>query len=150
MARDKITTQYGALPFVLRGGELLVLLITSRDTGRWLIPKGWPEKGMAPHELAAHEAFEEAGVTGKVARQPVGSFEYLKRFEGKSAKRCRVMVFPLEVAEELEDWPERAERRREWLRPAEAAQRIEEPQLASLILSFAEPQPSARPGRRRA
>jgi len=124
------------------------LLITSRDTGRWLIPKGWPEKGMQPHELAAHEASEEAGVTGKVSRQPVGSFEYLKRFDSKVAKRCRVMVFALEVAQELADWPESAERRREWVLPAEAAERIDEPQLASLVLSFAEPQPSAR--RRRA
>ena len=150
MAKDKITTQYGALPFAWRGGELRVLLITSRDTGRWLIPKGWPEKGMAPHELAAHEAFEEAGITGKVSNQPIGSFEYLKRLDGKSAKRCRVMVFPLEVVEELGDWPERAQRRREWLSPAEAAQRIDEPQLASLIHGFGEPQQSSRTGRRRA
>ena len=148
MAKDKISTQYGALPFRLKDGELRVLLITSRDTGRWLIPKGWPEKGMEPHQLAAHEAFEEAGITGKVSRQPVGSFEYLKRFDGKAAKRCRVMVFALEVAEELAEWPERGQRRRQWVPAAEAAERIDEPQLASLILSFAEPQPSAR--RRRA
>lgn len=148
MAKDRIFTQYGALPFLWRDGELRVLLITTRDTGRWLIPKGWPEKGMEPHQLAAHEAFEEAGITGKVSRQPVGSFQYLKRFEGKSAKRCRVMVFSLHVAEEFADWPERTQRRREWVLPAEAAERIDELQLASLILSFAEPQPSAR--RRRA
>jgi len=143
MAKDKIFTQYGALPFVWRDGELRVLLITTRETGRWLIPKGWPEKGMAPHELAAHEAFEEAGITGKVAKQPVGSFEYLKRLDGKAAKRCRIVVFALEVALELDDWPEMAERRREWLRPAEAAERIEDPQLASLIRAFAEPQQQA-------
>ena len=148
MAKDKVFTQYGALPFVWRDGVLRVLLITTRETGRWLIPKGWPEKGMAPHELAAHEAFEEAGITGKVAKQPVGSFEYLKRLDGKAAKRCRIMVFPLEVSLELDRWPEMGERRREWLRPAEAAERIEDPQLASLILAFAEPQQAGR--RRRA
>jgi 8-oxo-dGTP pyrophosphatase MutT (NUDIX family) len=148
MAKDKITTQYGALPFAWRDGELQVLLITTRDTGRWLVPKGWPEKGMAPHQLAAHEAFEEAGITGKVSKHPVGSFEYLKRLEGRSAKRCRVMVFSLEVAEELADWPERDERRRQWMSPAEAAERIGEPELAGLILSFAEPLQSHRSRRR--
>jgi 8-oxo-dGTP pyrophosphatase MutT (NUDIX family) len=148
MAKDKISTQYGALPFTWKDGELRVLLITTRDTGRWLIPKGWPEKGMAPHALAAHEAFEEAGITGKISKEPLGGFEYLKRLDGKSAKRCRVMVFALEVSMELDHWPEQAERRRQWVSPAEAAERVEEPQLASLILSFAQPQPSVR--RRRA
>ena len=148
MAKDKIYTQYGALPFAWRDGELRVLLITTRETGRWLIPKGWPEKDMAPHELAAHEALEEAGITGRISKQPIGSFDYLKRFEGKAAKRCRIVVFGLEVSSELEHWPEKAERQREWLRPAEAAERIEHPQLADLILAFAQPQPSIR--RRRA
>ena len=148
MARDKTATQYAALPFAMREGELRVLLITTRDTGRWLIPKGWPEEDMAPHELAAHEAFEEAGVTGKVSKHPLGGFEYLKRLGAKGTKRCRVIVFSLEVTEELADWPERFERRREWLRPADAARRIEEAQLASLILDFAQPQRSALPGRR--
>ena len=144
MAKDKIYTQYGALPFTRQNGVLRVMLITTRETRSWLIPKGWPEKGMAPHELAAHEAFEEAGITGSVSTQPMGSFDYLKRIEGKPPKRCRIVVFGLEVATELDHWPEKSERRREWLLPAEAAERIEHPQLASLILAFAEPQKSTR------
>jgi 8-oxo-dGTP pyrophosphatase MutT (NUDIX family) len=139
MARDRGTVQHGALPFAVREGELRILLITSRDTGRWLIPKGWPEKGMTPYELAAHEAFEEAGLVGTVAKHPIGSFEYLKRLGSKLSKRCRVMVFPLEVEQELKDWPESHERRREWVAPDEAARRIDEPELAALILDFAKP-----------
>jgi 8-oxo-dGTP pyrophosphatase MutT (NUDIX family) len=150
MAKEKVSTQHAALPFVLRDGELWVLLITSRDTGRWLIPKGWPEKGLAPHEVAAHEAFEEAGLVGKVGKSPVGSFEYMKRLDAKTARRCRVMVFPLEVEQELADWPEKHERSREWVLPAEAADRIGEPELASLIRGFAAPLRSLRAAARRA
>jgi 8-oxo-dGTP pyrophosphatase MutT (NUDIX family) len=148
MPREKVSTQHGALPFALRGGELFVLLITTRESGRWLIPKGWPEKGLAPHEVAAHEAFEEAGMVGIVGQHPVGSFEYLKRMDAKTTKRCRVMVFPLQVEQELDEWPEKHERTREWVRPAVAAERINEPELAALILAFAKP-PIAAAGRSR-
>jgi 8-oxo-dGTP pyrophosphatase MutT (NUDIX family) len=143
MRKDKISTQYGALPYVIRGGELSVLLITTRDGGRWLLPKGWPEKDMAPHELAALEAFEEAGMLGTIAQHPIGSFVHMKRIES-GIRPCRVVVFPLQVEQQLDEWPEMQQRSRKWLSPAEAASRVREPDLAGLILAFAHPATSSR------
>jgi 8-oxo-dGTP pyrophosphatase MutT (NUDIX family) len=82
--------QYAALPYRRDGGSLMeVLLITSRDTGRWIIPKGWPLKGKAPHKAAAREAREEAGLVGKIHRRPIGSFSYEKRLKGGKDRRLR-------------------------------------------------------------
>lgn len=54
--------QYGALCFRFgEDGAVEILLITSRDSGRWIIPKGWPMKKKEPHEAAAVEAWQEAG-----------------------------------------------------------------------------------------
>ena len=66
--------QVGALIVRRRRGSCEVMLITSRDTGRWIVPKGWPMRGKPDDEAAAQEAFEEAGVEGEISRDPVGSF----------------------------------------------------------------------------
>jgi 8-oxo-dGTP pyrophosphatase MutT (NUDIX family) len=90
--------QYGALPYRLAAGSRpQFMLVTSRETRRWIIPKGWPKKGKSPHHSAAREAFEEAGVVGAVARRCVGSFSYEKRLKNGGAVVCKVSVFPLEV-----------------------------------------------------
>ena len=98
-----------------------MLLITSRETRRWVIPKGWAEKGVAPHEQAAREAFEEAGLQGEIGTQPIGSYRYLKRLQNGQTVPCRVDVFPLSVDHRLDDWPEKGQREASWLTPAEAA-----------------------------
>jgi 8-oxo-dGTP pyrophosphatase MutT (NUDIX family) len=90
--------QYGALPYRLSAGSRpQFMLITSRDTRRWVIPKGWPKKGKSPRYSAAREAFEEAGVVGAVAKRAVGSFSYEKRMRNGGVVVCEVRVFPLEV-----------------------------------------------------
>lgn len=133
MAKKKISTQYAALPYVIQDGELRLLLITSRDTGRWIIPKGWPMKGLEGALVAATEAYEEAGVRGAVASLPFAEFDYLKRLSETKRKRCHVQVFPLRVTEELDDWPEKTQRRREWVSPAVAASRVAEARLIELL-----------------
>ena len=129
--------QYAALPW--REGEAgrEVLLITSRETGRWVLPKGWPMKRRSPAEAAAREAFEEAGVRGEVGTEPAGAYTYLKAFNEVLAFRCEVQVFPLHVAEELPDWPERAERTRRWFATEDAAGAVQETELQALIRSWA-------------
>src|SRR5206468_12254776 len=90
--------QYGALPYRVKGrSRPEIMLVTSRETRRWIIPKGWPKKGKSPHRSAAREAFEEAGVVGSVGRRSVGSFSYEKRLKNGGTVECEVRVFPLQV-----------------------------------------------------
>ena len=130
--------QYAALPWRRQGaGEVEVLLITSRGRRRWLIPKGWPIAGMSPPRAAAQEAFEEAGVRGEPAPRPLGAYLYAKKTPSGARRPVRVAVFPLEVTEVTERWPEWRQRERRWAPPQAAAELVEETELAQLILSFA-------------
>ena len=129
--------QCAAVPLAERGGETLVMLVTSRETRRWVLPKGWAEAGLAPHVLAAKEAFEEGGIVGEAAAEPVGSYGYLQRLPGGRSVPCRVEVFPLRVERLLDDWPERGQRERRWFTPARAAAAVQEGELAALLLRMA-------------
>lgn len=137
--------QVAALP-VRRpgGGGLEVLLVTSRDTGRWVVPKGWPWRKVADHEAAAGEAWEEAGVRGRISSEVIGTFTYLKRRNSKS-HLVSVSVFVLEVVEEAGDWPEIKQRRRQWFAPDEAAGLVHEPDLKQLLQSLAGTEPALDP-----
>lgn len=129
--------QCAALPFSRQDGELRVLLVTSRETRRWVLPKGWVEKRATAAEQAAREAFEEAGIRGRIAPAPLGSYAYRKRLAGGTGVTCEVEVYLLEVEQLLEDWPERAQRERRWFTPAEAAAAVQEDELIQLLRELA-------------
>jgi 8-oxo-dGTP pyrophosphatase MutT (NUDIX family) len=128
--------QVGALP-IRRGpdGDLLVLLITTLQTQRWIIPKGWPWPGQQDCMAAAAEAREEAGVLGAARASSIGSYTYEKR-RSTGLVPVRVAVYLLEVEEELETWPECERRRRAWFDLAAAAELVKEPELRALLLEF--------------
>ena len=111
-------------------------MITSRESGRWIIPKGWPMKGKAPHEAAAIEACEEAGVRGKVAKMPVGRYTYLKELDDGKVVPCVVEMFQIEVREVKAAFKEQGQRRLDWVSPDEAARRVREIELKSLLVNF--------------
>jgi 8-oxo-dGTP pyrophosphatase MutT (NUDIX family) len=90
-------------------------------------------KGKDDHEAAAQEAFEEAGIKGKIHRNPMGAFTYEKRMGG-NIEPIRVMVYVLEVAKKLKDWPEKGERRRQWMTAIEASTLVDEPGLSDILL----------------
>lgn len=117
-------------------GSLRVLLVTSRETRRWIVPKGWLVKGMRQHEAAALEALEEAGVAGRISRKPVATYLYWKRHADRS-ELCEVHVHLLEVDEHLDDWREKGQRELIWLSPEEAAAIVDEPGLGEAILALA-------------
>jgi 8-oxo-dGTP pyrophosphatase MutT (NUDIX family) len=117
-------------------GELEVLLVTSRETGRWVIPKGWPMKGKTGSAAAAREADEEAGVSGEIASKPLGVYEYMKFLRSGEGQPCKVRVYPLRVTKQAEDWPERGQRSIRWFPWREAASVVHEDGLARLIESF--------------
>jgi 8-oxo-dGTP pyrophosphatase MutT (NUDIX family) len=128
--------QVAALPYRTDAeGRPEILLITSRETRRWVIPKGWPMKDLRDDHAAAQEAFEEAGVMGEVGDSTLGTYLYLKRRRNRS-DLCEVHVYPLEVYEEFDDWPERGQRERTWFSPEEAADRVDEPGLSEILRGF--------------
>ena len=126
---------------------LEVLLITSLNSRRWIIPKGWPEAGQSAPESAAREAFEEAGITGNMEATPIGLYHYLKEKRG-AGMPCRVEVFALEVIAQAEDFPEKGQRRLAWLSLEQAAARVAEPGLRQILRDFGQRLPQAKPRRR--
>ncbi|MGE3745056.1 MAG: NUDIX hydrolase [Sphingomonadaceae bacterium] len=125
--------QFAALPIrKSRAGESELLLITSRDTGRWVIPRGWPIPGKSGADTATVEAYEEAGITGYTRKQSVGRYRYNKRVRGGLIPR-EVIVFPMRVDTQLEDWPERQQRRTSWFACVVAARLVHETGLAAIM-----------------
>ena len=137
-AIKKISTksrkQYATLPWRPGpDGAPEILLITSRETRRWVIPKGWPIKNLTPPQAAAREAFEEAGVEGTVGATPLGSYRYDKQLSRSKTQPVIVQIFALRVETEHAKWPEMAEREKRWMPVTEAAQLVDEPELKALI-----------------
>lgn len=131
-----VRTQFAALCWHMNKGKCEVLLITSRNTGRWVTPKGWPMDGYTASEAAAQEAWEEAGVTGSVSTQAVGVYSYIKPLD-RTQLPCLAMVFPLKVKTLHESWPEKHERKRKWFPLRKAASKVDEDELRQIILRFA-------------
>ena len=126
--------QYGALPFRQnKAFRTEVLLVTSRETGRWIIPKGWPIKRKAPHAAAAREAREEAGVVGKISQRSIGWFSYEKRLKNGIVIICKVHVFALKVKRQQESWPEKGQREVQWMSRTKAAKCVGDPKLGNII-----------------
>lgn len=137
-----VLNQYGALPYVVTNDGVLVCLITSRGSKRWVIPKGWPKPTHPTHEMAAREAREEAGLLGAISSEPLGSYLYRKRLHMFARVQCRVTVYPLLVETQLVVWPEKAERSLIWLPPRKAAKRVAEPELSKIILGLSDDPPA--------
>ncbi len=127
--------QYAALPWRFTS-QVEVLLASSRDTRRWVIPKGWPMKGRKPHATAALEALQEAGLLGKIEKTSIGVFHYYKRLKNGAAVMCKVDVFPMRVLRQRKNWPEKGQRVTRWFPYAAAAEQVVEEELADLIVAF--------------
>jgi 8-oxo-dGTP pyrophosphatase MutT (NUDIX family) len=136
--RGETFEQFGAV--CLRTGSqgrIEILLVTTRETRRWTIPKGWPIKGLKPHEVAEREAWEEAGVKGKAKKRPLGSYAYLKTLDDGSMVATVVEAHLLTVEKVSDKFPEYRERTIEWVSPIEAATRVDEPELKKLLAALA-------------
>jgi 8-oxo-dGTP pyrophosphatase MutT (NUDIX family) len=128
-------TQYAALPWRMTG-SVEIMVVTSRETRRWVIPKGWPMKGRKPYVAAAIEAEQEAGLVGKLEKKALGSYHYVKRMKNGAALLCRVDVFPMRVVKQRKNWPEKHQRMTQWLHYLEAAEEVAEEELKEIILAF--------------
>lgn len=134
--KTEMRTQFGALCYRIVKDRPQVLLITSRGSGRWIVPKGWPQHKATPAEAAATEAWEEAGVKGRALDQCIGLFSYFKEFEDGGKLPCAVLVYPIKVKALADDYPEAGERKRRWFSPKKAAARVEEPELKHILRAF--------------
>lgn len=118
-------------------GEKQVLLITSRGTGRWILPKGWPIEGLNGAESALQEAWEEAGVkTAQVDPTPIGRYDYGKELAGGQIAQVETLVYPARVTLMVSDFPESDQRQHIWVSPQQAAQMVQEPGLKRLLAKF--------------
>lgn len=133
----RVAQQLGALPWRQRQGVIEILLITSRETKRWVIPKGWPMKRLTDPQAAVQEAFEEAGVRGEIGLRSIGSYRYIKREIDGNGRPIEVQVYPLKVTRELKSWPEQDERTRAWMPVLEAMMAVDELGLRALMAGFA-------------
>jgi len=132
-----VRTQFGALCYRVQQDKVQILLITSRATKRWIVPKGWPIHGSTPVEAAETEATEEAGVIGRVSGHCLGIFSYTKTTgAGSDDLPCVVALFPIRVKRLMTDYPEKDQRRRKWVSQKKAATMVDEPELKQIIKSF--------------
>jgi 8-oxo-dGTP pyrophosphatase MutT (NUDIX family) len=117
---------------------LEILVVTTRQSRRWIVPKGWPIKRLTPSKSAAREAFEEAGVRGKISPRAIGVFTYRKT-TGQTADdpNYEVKIFPLLVKRQSATWPESEQRVAQWVDPEKAIALIREPELKSIVAKFA-------------
>ncbi len=123
--------QSAVLPFRRATSGLQILVITSRRRKRWILPKGIIEPGMSPQDSAAKEAFEEAGIRGVVSAHSIGSYSQ-KKWDGV----CHIDVFPFEVTEILDEWPECMFRQRRWVAPDDACDLLALKELTAIIRAF--------------
>ncbi|MFP7571850.1 NUDIX hydrolase [Marivita sp. S2033] len=141
----KIGKQIAALPMRwTKGGKFQILMVTSRDTGRWIMPKGWTMDGKKPWTAAEIEALEEAGALGYIGHEVIGTYTYRKKLDDGSALKCKVDVYPMMVERLKRNWKERDERTRKWFSAKGAAKRVNEPELAELLQTLAK-KPAKQP-----
>ncbi len=134
--KTDVRTQFAALCYKVIEDKVKVLMITSRRTGRWIIPKGWPADGKTPIEAAMTEAWEEAGVEGRVTGDCLGLFSYQKNVNDDDDLPCVAMVYPLKVKSVASNYPEKGQRKRRWMSLKKAADRVDEPELARILKNF--------------
>ncbi|RVV98697.1 NUDIX hydrolase [Mesobaculum littorinae] len=127
--------RYQVAALCWRAGEsgIEILLLTSRGTGRWVLPKGWPKTGLDAEDTAREEAWEEGGVTLAPEARAIGRYTYAKRMRGGVPVHTEVDVFAFRLVAQSDDFPEASERTRRWIAPAEAADMVDEPDLATLL-----------------
>ncbi len=131
-----VRTQFGALCWRQVGDKIQILLVTSRRRKRWTVPKGWPVDGATPAQAAETEAYEEAGVKGKVRPSCLGIFSYNKELDEGEELPCVVALFPIKVKKVLDSWPEKKDRRRKWMSLKKAAKRVDDPELSAILAGF--------------
>lgn len=133
--KTDVRTQFAALCYRIKNGELEICMVTSRRSKRWILPKGWPMHKQTPANAAATEAWEEAGVIGTAIDHCLGAYSYVKPLSDNPTQVV-VMVYPVAVSEVAQKWPEKSQRKRKWVSPKKAAKKLQEPELRRIVATF--------------
>ncbi|MDO6590139.1 NUDIX hydrolase [Loktanella sp. D2R18] len=133
--KTDVRVQFAALCWRMRKGKVEICIVTTRTTGRWILPRGWPMHKHTPAQSAATEAYEEAGIRGDAIDRCLGAYSYVKPLKSGDAPII-VMVYPVRVRKELRKWPEHGQRKRKWLSPKKAAKKLQEPELKQIVATF--------------
>lgn len=133
--KTDVRAQLAALCYRYKGDKLQICLVTTRGSGRWILPRGWPTHKQTPSDGAAIEAFEEAGVTGTIHPNSIGAYSYDKPL-GDSVTPVMVMVYALHVTQTAKIWPEKKQRDRKWMSPKKAAANLDETGLRQIVAGF--------------
>ena len=131
-----VRTQFAALCYRVKNDKVQVLLVTSRRTRRWIIPKGWPMDGLTPADSAALEAWEEGGVVGRADQRPLGMFSYNKDVGDDAGLPVAAMVYAVKVKSLATEYPEAQERTRKWVGRRKAAKMVDSPELSRILRDF--------------
>ncbi|MDP5349813.1 MAG: NUDIX hydrolase [Paracoccaceae bacterium] len=134
--KSDVRTQFAALCYRVVKDKTQILLVTSRGSGRWILPKGWPMDGVTPARAAMTEAWEEAGVEGQAIDICLGMYSYAKVLGPDTLLPCVAMVYPVRVRDLAATYPESGARRRKWFSQKKAAKAVDEPELAQIIRHF--------------
>lgn len=133
---EGVLRQAGVIAYRVVEGRVQVLLVTSRETKRWIIPKGNIGAGLTPAEAAKKEAFEEAGVSGEIeGTAPLGTYTYQKLLPCGKERPAAVQVFLLRFVDQAKNWPERRQRQLAWMSTTDAIDIIQEPGVVPLLRS---------------
>ena len=128
--------QSASIPYRIERGRLRVLLVTSRTRRRWILPKGKIAPRMLPGRSAEREAFEEAGVLGRLAKDPIGSYRQGDHIPDMQEDGVIVEAYALEVVDELPAWREMHVRERRWVSVKDALRVVRDPEIRSILQTF--------------
>lgn len=134
-AKTEVRAQVAALCFRYKNDKLQVCIVTTRNTGRWILPRGWPTHKKTAHQGAAIEAYEEAGVKGTVFPDAIGTYAYDKPI-GDELAPVLVVVYAIHATNVAKKWPEKHQRKRRWLSPKKATAKLQEPGLRHIVANF--------------
>lgn len=134
--KTEMRTQFAALCYRIRRDKPEILLITSRGSKRWILPKGWPKPGLTPARGALSEAWEEAGVKGRAIETCLGVYSYYKVEDPGDKWPCIALVYPVRVKKLSDEFPESGQRRLKWASPKKAAKLVDEPELREILRNF--------------
>jgi 8-oxo-dGTP pyrophosphatase MutT (NUDIX family) len=119
--------QVAAVCYQMRDEGIEFLLVRTRSSGRWTFPKGSAEPGLTHAQAAALEAFEEAGVHGRI--EEASFARYIRRGGArKSAKsgKKEVAVYAHLCQVFRLSPPKESKRNRTWFSAEDTKQRLRE------------------------